>query len=74
MDGYNDDLVMYLGIGLWVRDTAFKLKQQGIELTKRSLDYITKTSPVVYTPGIVKQTGWTMNNGHNQEDLTWLIK
>jgi len=28
MDGYNDDLVMALGIGLWVRDTALRLRQE----------------------------------------------
>jgi hypothetical protein len=26
MTGYNDDLTMSLAIGLWVRDTALKIK------------------------------------------------
>ena len=34
--GYNDDLVMSFGIGLWVRDTALRLRTQGIELTKKN--------------------------------------
>lgn len=73
--GYNDDLVMSYCIGLWIRDTAFRLRQQGIELTKRSLDYITKTTgPAVYTPGLARQTGWSISNGHGQqEDISWLI-
>ena len=35
MAGYNDDLVMSFAIGLWVRDTALRLRTEGIELTKR---------------------------------------
>ena len=41
--GRNDDLVMALGILLWVRDTALKLRAQGIELTKMALDRIKKS-------------------------------
>jgi len=36
--GYNDDLVMSYAIGLWVRDTAIKLRQEGIKLTKQMLN------------------------------------
>ncbi len=35
--GYNDDLVMSFCIGLWLRDTSLKLRQQGIELHKKTL-------------------------------------
>ena len=35
MRGYNDDLVMALAIGLWVRDTALRLRQEGVDLTKQ---------------------------------------
>lgn len=35
---YNDDLVMAYAIGLWVRDTALRLKQHSIDLTKATLD------------------------------------
>ena len=37
MRGYNDDLVMSFAIGLWVRDTALRLRTQGVELTKKTL-------------------------------------
>ena len=36
MRGYNDDLVMSFAIGLWVRDTALRLRTQGVELTKKT--------------------------------------
>ena len=36
--GYNDDLVMAFGIALYVRDTALKFRQRGIDLTKQALN------------------------------------
>lgn len=72
--GYNDDLVMSFCIGLWVRDTAFRLKQQGLDLTKRTLSYISKSNPVVYKSTNQTQAGWNMDTGHgSKEDLTWLL-
>lgn len=38
--GRNDDTVIALGILLWVRDTALKLRNEGIELTKMTLSKI----------------------------------
>ena len=52
MSGYNDDLVMSLGIGLWVRDTSLRWQTQSNELTKASLDNISKiqsNTPTVYS-------------------------
>jgi hypothetical protein len=72
--GYNDDLVMAFCIGLWLRDTSLKLRQQGIELNKRALSHFTKTDPVIYTNNQKRQdTGWTWNNGNTDESLTWLL-
>lgn len=45
--GRLDDLVMALGIGLYVRDTALKLREMGLELTKTTLEHTHKT---VYKP------------------------
>ena len=73
MAGYNDDLVMSLAIGLWVRDTALRLRAEGIALQKnvlnRMIDY-----EAVYTPSENKADGWQMDVGDKKEDLTWLIK
>jgi len=38
--GKNDDLVIAFGIALWVRDTAMRLQQQGLDLTRRTLSMI----------------------------------
>jgi len=73
--GYNDDLVMSFCIGLWLRDTALKLRQQGIDLNKRALSSFQKTSPVIYTGNRNNgDNGWNWNPGSGDESLTWLIK
>jgi hypothetical protein len=85
MDGYNDDLVMSLAIGLWVRDTALRLRQEGIELTRASIGNISmhKMDQTPYYKAKTRQIGseyWKMKTGRqgfgkeNQEDLQWLIR
>ena len=76
--GYNDDLVMSFAIGLWVRDTALKLRQDGMMRTKMALDYIKKSAQVFNSSNmrdIKKDTGWAMDVGDKKpgEDLTWLL-
>jgi hypothetical protein len=74
-NGYNDDLVMSFCIGLWLRDTSLKLRQQGINLSKQALGQFQKSTSVIYTGNRNQQdTGWTWNNGSDDESLTWLIK
>ena len=73
MVGYNDDLVMSLAIGLWVRDTALRLRAEGIELTKRSFDYF-QSHQAVYDGDDSENDSWKMDLPNSQkEDLTWLI-
>jgi hypothetical protein len=72
--GYNDDLTMSFAIGLWLRDTSLKLRQQGIELNKRALSQFQKTSGVIYTGKNNKNdTGWNWNPGDGDQGLTWLL-
>ena len=76
--GYNDDLVMSFAIGLWVRDTALKLRQEGLMRTKLSLEYMKKSTQVynsANTIDIKKEAGWSMDMGETKpgEDLTWLL-
>jgi hypothetical protein len=75
MRGYNDDLVIAMAIGLWVRDTALRLRQEGIDLTKRALDGITvNTYEGVYGGSVNPDVNpWKMKIGDDYEDLTkWL--
>jgi hypothetical protein len=69
--GYNDDLTMSWSMGLWVRDTALRLRQQGIELTKTTLNHMRSTG--VYRPSYNNTESWRMNVNGQQEDISWLI-
>jgi len=71
--GYNDDLVMSFAIALWVRDTALRLRSEGIELSKRAISGISQ-NPAVYKPEPNKNDSWEMDVKGEKEDLTWLIK
>ena len=74
MRGYNDDLTMSLAISLWVRDTALRLRQEGIDLTKRAIDGISShTYSGVYGGNDNDENPWQMKVGDDIEDLTkWL--
>ena len=89
MTGYNDDLVTSLGMGLWVRDTALRLRAESGEYNKVLINGISKTGggePVYKRSDERGRNYWTMpsaaanalaggNPGlRKSEDLTWLIK
>lgn len=72
--GYNDDLTMSWSIGLYVRDYALKLRNDGIELNRQSLTGFTKTGQGgVYNSKGAQQNNWNMQIGNSNEDLTWLL-
>ena len=74
--GYNDDLIMSLATACYVRDTALKFAQQGIDLTNAALNNWKRSAPAIYTGNrpSKKEAGWTQDMGdHGQEDLTWLL-
>ncbi len=74
MLGYNDDLVLSFAIGLWVRDTALRLRIEGIELQKKAVSGITSNQGV-YMPTPVENDSWDWDIGNDKkEDLTCLIK
>ena len=74
MRGYNDDLTMSLAISLWVRDTALRLRQEGIDLTKQAINSISSyTYSGVYGGNDNDENPWQMQIGDDSEDLTkWL--
>ncbi len=69
-NGYNDDLVMALAQGLWLRDTAVRLRTMGIELTKKALTNIHKP---IQTNITTNNNYWNMNVGGQQESIKWLL-
>jgi len=74
--GYHDDLVMSAGIGLYVRDTALRLRQQGMDLSRAQMSSFTnlnKRAPVVVQNSYVPNP-YEMKNPYGQvEDITWLL-
>ena len=73
MRGYNDDLVMSFAIGLWVRDTALRLRTQGVELTKKTLSRMMDNEGLYTNDDIKKNDSWDWDTGKEKEDLTWLL-
>lgn len=75
-DKYHDDLVMSCGIGLYVRDTALRLRQQGLDLSRAQVNTFTDLNKRV--PGVVQSTyaskpyEITDVHGHTQ-DISWLL-
>jgi len=70
--GYHDDLVMSFCQGLWVRDTALRLRQAGIDLSRQAVSHI-KSTMSIYKP-TTTQTGWKMKTPDGKdEDLNWLV-
>ena len=55
-------------------DTALRLHQQGIDLSRKALGHLGK-SQGVYTSTQQKPKEWQWNTGDKEnDDLTWLIK
>jgi hypothetical protein len=74
LQGYNDDSIFALGIGLWVRDTALRLRQQGIELTKLAIEQSAYTTMPISRTNTQKIDPYKIHIGSNQvEDISWLL-
>jgi len=79
-DGYNDDLIMAFGIGMFLRDTALKFSQTGMDLTRASLGGIGRISyntgaSSFYSPhSPTTDNPWKMDDGRGgMEDISWLV-
>ena len=74
--GYNDDLVMAFGIAMYIRDTALKLRQRGIDLTKQTLSNMTVNrtaySGAYFSKGA--DNPYHVDTTRGKEDISWLIK
>ena len=72
LKGYNDDLVMSMAIGLWIRETALRLHDENLRVTKESMEKMGSSSGV-YTVEEENDYGWKQLVGDKKESLTWLI-
>jgi hypothetical protein len=73
-NGYNDDLVMALGIGLFARDTGVKFYQQGIDLSRAALNNISSTT-VTRADSLPNGSPnpYQIETQYGLEDITWLL-
>jgi len=73
-NGYNDDLVMSLGIGLFTRDTGVKFNQQNIDLTKTAINNISSTgnNTIISLPQGVRNP-YQIETPYGVENLNWLL-
>jgi len=75
MKGYNDDLVMALAMGLWVRDTALQLNKLKLQSTKANLDafMVVRPQSTIYTGDYVPaHDQWNIPTGNpgEEEDIS----
>jgi len=80
--GYNDDLVMAFAMGCYLRETAFKLRQRGMDMTRSMLDNMS-TNTSRYSGGYSSTSTVNQNTNNpykidnpysnGQEDISWLI-
>jgi hypothetical protein len=77
-DRYNDDLIMSCATALYVRDTALRLRQQGMDLARAQLSSFSNLN--ARNQAIISSVGSQINNpyiqrsAHGDEDIRWLLK
>ena len=74
--GYNDDLVVTYCIGMYVRDTAIRMRQQGMELTRAQLNTIVTLNDRrhIYNHIPPPDAHFQMTNTKGEiENLNWLL-
>lgn len=74
--GYNDDLVMSFATGLYVRDTALRLRQQGMDLTRAQMQTFLNSNQryqMVQNVGSLKKNPYTMDTPYGAEDVSWVL-
>jgi hypothetical protein len=73
--GYNDDLVMPFGVGMFLRDTSLRFQQQGLDMTRAALSSV-KSNSTSYSGGYSSrsvQNPYSMDIGGKSENINWLL-
>ena len=77
-DRYNDDLIMSCATALYVRDTALRLRQQGMDLARAQLSSFTnlnsKNRAIIQNVGIKRENPYIIKTDSGEEDISWLLK
>ncbi len=78
MQGRNDDLTMSLGIGLWIRDTALRLKTENLDMTRAVLGGFRRIgNDTIYGTPVIKPANYplevSIGNSGKKEDFSWVL-
>ena len=77
-DRYNDDLIISCATALYVRDTALRMRQQGMDLTRAQLSSFTnlnkRNQAIISTVGNLQENPYLLKTPGGEEDITWLLK
>ena len=68
---------MAFGIGMFLRDTALRFQQQGVDMARATLGGVYSTNyqaPNIYSGNSQIKNPYEMENPHGgKEDITWLL-
>ncbi len=77
-DRYNDDLIMSCATALYVRDTALRLRQQGMDLARAQLSSFgnlnARNKAIMTNVGIQRENPYITKTPYGDEDIRWLLK
>jgi rhamnose utilization protein RhaD (predicted bifunctional aldolase and dehydrogenase) len=72
--GYNDDLVMSFGIGMFLRDTSLKFQQLSHDMTRATLGSMKKTTYVAAYGSNQNKNPFQIENPYGgMEDISWIL-
>jgi len=75
---YNDDLLIACATALYVRDTALRLRQQGMDLARAQLSSFSnlnsQNKAVMSSVGSFQDNPYIVKTNHGDEDVSWLFK
>ena len=75
---YNDDLLIACATALYVRDTALRLRQQGMDLARAQLSSFSnlnsQNKAVMSSVGLRQDNPYIVKTNQGDEDISWLFK
>ena len=75
---YNDDLIISCATALYVRDTALRLRQQGMDLARAQLSSFTtlnaRNNAIIQNVGSQRENPYIIKTANGEEDISWLLK
>ena len=77
-DRYNDDLIISCATALYVRDTALRLRQQGMDLARAQLSSFSNLNAqnkvIMTNVGNQRENPYLTKTPYGDEDIRWLLK